>query len=197
MLKALNLRNAVGLDNSHEAIRYCAEKGLGKVEYGDLCALPFENGRFDLVLATDVIEHVDDDGKALTEVARVLKPGGTAVITVPAFQSLWGVADEVGHHKRRYRRAQLAARIHAAGLECPELFYFNYLLFLPIWLARQIIRIRGIRVENENQVNTPLLNRILTAIFSLDVWSARYVRPPFGVSILALAQTGANTAKEN
>jgi hypothetical protein len=43
------------------AVRFCSEKGLGEVELGDVCALPFPDGRFDLVLATDVIEHVDDD----------------------------------------------------------------------------------------------------------------------------------------
>lgn len=189
MLKDLDCRNPVGLDKSPAAIRYCAEKGLGTVEEGDVCDLPFEDERFALVLATDIIEHVDDDVRALAEIRRVLAPGGTAVITVPAFESLWGVQDDVSHHKRRYRKRQFEARLHAAGLECVEVFYFNYLLFLPIWLARQLIRILRLDVANENLVNTPLMNRLLTAIFTLDVRTARWMRAPFGVSILAIVRS--------
>ena len=95
-------RTARGLDLSDDAIRWCAEKGLGTVEKGDVCNLPFGEASFELVLATDIIEHVDDDLQAITEIRRVLAPGGTAIITVPAFQSLWGLQDDVAHHKRRY-----------------------------------------------------------------------------------------------
>lgn len=190
MLKDLDYRQAIGLDKSAEAIRYCAEKGLGTVEQGDVCDLPFEDGRFALVLATDIIEHVDDDVRALSEIRRVLAPGGTVVITVPAFESLWGVQDDVSRHKRRYRKRQLEARIRAAGLAGLEVFYFNYLLFFPIWLARQVIHIVRLNVQNENLVNTSLINRLLTAIFTLDVRTARWIHPPFGVSILAIARSG-------
>lgn len=189
MLRDLDCRNRIGLDKSPAAIRYCAEKGLGTVEEGDVCDLPFADERFALVLATDIVEHVDDDVRALAEIRRVLAPGGTAVITVPAFESLWGVQDDVSHHKRRYRKRQLEARLRAAGLECVEVFYFNYLLFLPIWLARQIIRLFQLDVANENLVNTPFINRLLTAIFTLDIRTARWIRAPFGVSILAMARS--------
>ena len=190
MLKDLNCRQAIGLDKSPEAIRYCAEKGLGTVEQGDVCDLPFEDERFALVLATDIVEHVDDDVRALSEIRRVLAPGGTAVITVPAFESLWGVQDDVSHHKRRYRKRQLEERMRAAGLAQVEVFYFNYLLFFPIWLARQLIHVLQLKVQNENLVNTSFINRMLTAIFTLDVHTARWVHPPFGVSILAIARSG-------
>jgi SAM-dependent methyltransferase len=190
MLKDLDCRNAIGLDKSPAAIRFCAEKGLGRVEQGDVCDLPFADEHFACVLATDIVEHVDDDVRALSEICRVLAPGGTAVITVPAFESLWGVQDDVSHHKRRYRKRQLEARLRAAGLEGVEVFYFNYLLFFPIWLARQVIHYLRLQVRNENLVNTSLINRVLTAIFTLDVYTARWVRAPFGVSILAIARRG-------
>jgi ubiquinone/menaquinone biosynthesis C-methylase UbiE len=66
----------VGLDLSDEAIRFCAEKGLGVVHRGDVCDLPFEDASLDLVLATDIIENVEDDRLALSEIARVLVPDG-------------------------------------------------------------------------------------------------------------------------
>ena len=186
MLKDLGFSNRRGLDLSDEAIRWCAEKGLGTVEKGDVCNLPFGEGEFDLVLATDIIEHVDDDVRAITEIRRVLAPGGTAIISVPAFQSLWGLQDEVAHHKRRYLKRDLLESIRRAGLTSKESFYFNYVLFVPIWIARQLIRLLRINLDSENQVNTPALNKLLTWIFMLDVATARVVKPPFGVSVVAV-----------
>ena len=186
LLRELVFANRVGLDLSEDAIRWCAEKGLGKVEKGDACNLPFGDGEFDLVLATDIIEHVDDDLRAVSEIRRVLAPGGTAIITVPAFQSLWGLQDAVSHHKRRYRMRQLLGVIQNAGLTCRESFYFNYLLFLPIWVARQLIRLFGIQLKSENQINNAVLNRFLTWLFKIDVATARVIRPPFGVSVMAV-----------
>jgi SAM-dependent methyltransferase len=187
LLKDLGFSNRRGLDLSDDAIRWCAEKGLGRVEKGDVCMLPFGDGEFQLVLATDIIEHVDDDLQAVKEIRRVLVPGGTAIISVPAFQSLWGLQDDVSHHKRRYLKQKFLDLIGRGGLACREGFYFNYLLFVPIWAARQLIRLLKMKLESENQLNAPMLNRILTWIFMLDVNTARIVRPPFGVSIMVVA----------
>jgi SAM-dependent methyltransferase len=188
MLADLGYRQVSGLDVSNEAIRVCAEKGLANVRLGDICALPFADGSVDLVLATDIIEHVENDRLGLHEIARVLVPGGHVLITVPAFQSLWGPQDEVVRHRRRYRRPALKTAIEAAGLQSLHDFYFNYLLFVPIWLGRQILRLCDVKLSSEGQINTALLNQLLSAIFSLDVRTAPWLKPPFGVSILLLAQ---------
>jgi SAM-dependent methyltransferase len=187
MLRDLGFSRYEGLDMSDEAVRWCADKGYGKVTRGDACALPFPNANFDLVLATDIIEHVDDDVLALGEIRRVLKPGGRVLVTVPAFPILWGLQDEIGHHKRRYRMAELVTRIGQADLVVHRRFHFNYLLVLPILLARRIIAVFGIRLQNENEVNSPLINRVLSWVFRFDVWTAPKVKPPFGVSCLAVA----------
>ena len=191
LLKDMGFTGYRGLDPSPDAIRWCAEKGLGIVDQGTVLAIPHPDATFDLILATDIIEHVDDDVAALAELRRVLKPGGTLLLTVPAFPSLWGLQDEVAHHKRRYRMGPFLAAVSKAGLRTRERYHFNFLLFAPIWVARQLIRLAGIRLESENQVNTPALNGILKAVFSADVAAARVLRPPFGVSILALAERAA------
>lgn len=187
MLRDLGYVRSEGLDASEDAVRWCAAKGYGKVTRGDVCAMPFPDGEFDLVLATDIIEHVDDDAAALREIRRVLKPDGRVLITVPAFQSLWGVQDEIGQHKRRYRARQVQQRAKAAGLAVFKKFYFNYLLFLPILLVRTVIRASRVQVRNENEMNSPVINRILKAIFRFDVWTAPLLHPPFGVSYLVVA----------
>lgn len=188
LLVAMGFATITGLDASPEAIRFCAEKGLPPVREGDITAMPFEAGAFDLVLATDVVEHVDDDVRAVGEIARVLRPGGLALFTVPAFQSLWGLQDVVSHHKRRYRRAGFRRLVEGAGLDVVDQFYFNYLLFAPIWLARQLLPLVAPKAESETALNPPLLNAILLPIMHLDVATAPLIRPPAGVSYLVLAR---------
>lgn len=188
MLREMAFTNVTGLDFSDEAIRFCAQNGLGTVRRGDITAMPFPGQAFSLVLATDIIEHVDDDLKALTEVARVLRPGHSALITVPAFPALWGFQDDVSLHKRRYRMGPLLERIRAAGLEPQDRFHFNYLLFGPIWSARQIMKLWRHPYRSESEVNSPLVNRVLSTIFDLDVKTAPLLAPPFGVSILVVAR---------
>jgi SAM-dependent methyltransferase len=187
MLRDLGFTCVEGLDQSEEAVRWCAEKGYGKVTLGNVCRLPFGDEEFDLVLATDIVEHVDDDAAALLEIRRVLKPTGHALITVPSFQLLWGMQDDISQHKRRYRAGQLLTKIDAAGLCVFKSFYFNYLLFLPILAARSLMRRSGLRVRSENELNSPLINRLLKMVFRFDVWTAPVLHPPFGVSYLVLA----------
>jgi SAM-dependent methyltransferase len=186
LLRDMGFTNVQGLDLHEDAIHWCAEKGLGVVRKGDVCNIPFPDGSIDLVLATDIIEHVDDDELALREIRRVLTRNGRALVTVPAFESLWGLQDDVSQHKRRYRKAELKAKLERSELNALECFYFNYILFGPIWFARQLLKIFRIRLKSENQINLGFMNKILGAIFLFDIATSRVVSPCFGVSILAL-----------
>jgi SAM-dependent methyltransferase len=188
LLRELHINNVTGLENNEMAIQFCLSKGFGNMRCGDICAIPFDDRSFDFVLATDVIEHVERDSAALREITRVLHDGGTALVTVPAFASLWGLQDEVSLHKRRYRMEALLQKMRAAGLEPLRYYYFNYLLFAPIWMARRLIALFGVKRASENEVNSPFLNRCLSAIFTVDISTAPLLRPPFGVSILAVGR---------
>lgn len=188
MLVEMGFRDVTGLDMSDDAIRFCAEKGLPPVRQGDITAMPFEADRFGLVLATDVVEHVDDDVSAVAEIERVLTPGGLALFTVPAFQSLWGLQDQVSHHKRRYRRAGFRSLVEGSGLEVLDQFYFNYLLFAPIWLARKLLPVVAPKTDSEASLNPPIVNALLKPLMQFDVTTAPRLRPPFGVSYLLLAR---------
>jgi SAM-dependent methyltransferase len=179
--------NFIGLEISDHAIAMCKAKGLGPIERGDICAMPFPDASFDFILATDIIEHVDRDDLALKEMLRVLKPGGHCLVTVPAFQSLWGHEDVKLHHKRRYRMQPLLEGVRGAGLAPVESYYFNYLLFLPIWCVRRLAGTRPPSDRNETQF-APFLNSLLSGIFSLDTLTAPLLQPGFGVSALVLAR---------
>jgi SAM-dependent methyltransferase len=187
MLRDTGFSNVAGLDLSEEALRFCKEKYLGSVIKGDVTRLPFFHDQADLVLATDVIEHVDDDRAAIREITRVLKPGGAVLISVPAFRLLWGLQDEVAQHKRRYRKREVEAMLSDTGLIVERSYYFNYLLFLPILLVRTLLRLIRPNLSSENEINFPLMNRILSVIFTFDIAAAPFIRLPFGVSIFLLA----------
>jgi SAM-dependent methyltransferase len=188
LLRELHVHDVTGLESNELAIQFCLAKGLGHMRSGDICAMPFADQTFDFVLATDVIEHVDSDATALAEITRVLRGGGKALIAVPAFPSLWGLQDEVALHKRRYRMRPLLQKMRAAGLEPLRCYHFNYLLFGPIWLARRLLALSAAKPASENELNSPFVNRCLSAVFNFDVSTAPILRPPFGVSILAVGQ---------
>jgi len=194
MLRDLGYTAVRGIEPSPEAIGHCAEHGFDNVTCGDATALPIEDDSCDLLLATDVIEHIDDDAAALREMRRVLRPSGHLLLSVPAFPSLWGRQDEVAHHRRRYRMRPLCELLGECGFTVVRRHHFNAILFVPIFVARRLMKWFGLKPASENSINAPGLNALLTAIFSVDVAVTPRVRPPFGVSILVVAQpTGAAT----
>ncbi len=183
VLGKLRVRQVVGCDLSMDALRYSASAKGTVLARTDACRLPFRDDTFDVLIATDVIEHLDDDAAALHEFVRVLRPGGHLVLTVPAFPALWGPQDVVAHHRRRYMRAALLALLRQSGLRVHSCFHFNYLLFVPIWAARKALLAAGVRVSSENEINTQWLNRVLKRVFFVDVDTARTLNAPFGVSL--------------
>lgn len=187
-LGEMGFSNVSGVDFSTEAIHFCQLKGLGKVHHGDATHLPFSEQQFRLILATDILEHLENDLDGLKEMVRVLKPGGNLLLTVPAFPFLWGPQDIISHHKRRYHLKPLLHHLTEAGLCVEKRFYFNFLLFFPILFARRLIRWLKLPVLSENKVNTPLINQILKAVFLMDVSLAPFIKPPFGVSLFILAK---------
>jgi SAM-dependent methyltransferase len=91
---------------------------------GDATAMPFGDGSFDRVIAAEVFEHILDDQRAINELARVLRPGGLAAITVPSWlpeRICWALSTEYhevpGGHVRIYTRVELEAKLARAGLE--------------------------------------------------------------------------------
>ena len=119
------------------ALRFCRERGYRRLVRADFHTLPLTSDSFDLITCLDVLEHLEDDRRAVGELARILRPRGLLVMTIPAFQSLWGDHDELYGHFRRYRAPEIAERLQRAGLEILQLTYFEPLYFLPLWLYRK------------------------------------------------------------
>ncbi len=98
------------VDISAPALETLRERGA-QVVLGQVGSLPFADSTFDLVCAFDVVEHVDDDDGALSELSRVARPGGTLLVSMPLHPLLWSPFDEFVGHKRRYEPALLLAKL--------------------------------------------------------------------------------------
>jgi SAM-dependent methyltransferase len=180
--------DAEGVDVSEDALAFCRERGLEKVKLGAGEELPYEDGSFDLVTAFDVVEHMDDDLAGLTEMRRVLRPGGRVLLFVPAFMFLWGLQDDVSNHRRRYRLPELRRVLEQAGFEVERTTYANITFFLPILFIRKLMRLTGLKASTENNINVTALNGFLRRLFGTESWILRYMNLPFGVSALCVGR---------
>jgi SAM-dependent methyltransferase len=127
-----------GIELSGTSVELARERRVGEVVEGSLLEMPFESGSFDFGASLDVIEHLQDDVAAFRELRRVIAPGGSLLITVPAYEWLWSGHDEINHHYRRYTRRSLAAAAGAAGWESVRTTYFNSLL-LPVAIVLRVL----------------------------------------------------------
>ena len=98
------------VDISQPALVKLRERGA-QVVLGQVTTLPFADGAFDLVCALDIIEHVDDEDGALSELARVAATGATVLISAPLHPALWTSFDDFVGHKRRYEPPHLLAKL--------------------------------------------------------------------------------------
>ncbi len=179
--------DAEGVDVSDDALEFCRRKGL-KVEKGLAEKLPYDDGAFDITTALDVIEHLDDDVAGLREMYRVTRPGGYSLFFVPAFMWLWGVQDDISHHRIRYTRKQIVERIEKAGYKVERATYANWTFFAPILAGRLIMKITGLKPASENNINVSALNGVFGKLFSAERHWLRNFNVPLGVSIVIVAR---------
>jgi len=178
----------IGLDQSIYVLTLVKEKIGCPLLVGDLNRLPIKTKSVGLIIAMDILEHLEDDSKGINESYRALSKGGILILTVPAFKSLWGIQDVVTGHKRRYSRKEIVNKLREVGFDILKSSYFNFFLFFPILFARLIIRLFGFKIKSENEVNFPLINFFLKVIFSLELYVLKYFSFPFGVSIFCIAR---------
>jgi SAM-dependent methyltransferase len=194
-LQQLGYTQVAGLDFSSDALEYCRSRQLKALMCGDAEKLPISHNSFDIILTLDIIEHLKDDRSALSEIFRTLKPGGTLVIFVPAYQFLWSFQDEISHHQRRYTAKELKEKVQQAGFELKKLSYVNSLLFPVVWLGRTILRAfpKKFKITSESQMNPSWMNGILYRTFLAELPLLHLVDFPFGVSILCVCRKSGDT----
>jgi SAM-dependent methyltransferase len=181
--------HCVGIDISDKALDSCrkfAYRDLILADASSVSKVPSNDAS--LVALCDVLEHVENDSEVLKEAHRILKPGGLLFITVPAFRFLWGGADKLSLHKRRYRRGQLHQRLQGVNFRVVRSTYFNTFLFPPILIARCLERLLRLRPHMEYRVLSQPLNNALKRIFGFERHLIRHMDLPFGVSVMVIAE---------
>jgi SAM-dependent methyltransferase len=178
-----------GLDYSVDALTFSASRGLRRLVRGTIEALPFKDESFDVVTSFDVICHgaVKDDLNALKEFRRVLRPGGIALVRLPAFDWLWGAHDAAVHTIRRYSTGQLAARMEQAGFSILEASYGNVLLF-PLAVAKRWSERLLPAAPTDLTIPPRAVNLAFEGALRLEEPLSRLVRLPAGLSAVAIGR---------
>lgn len=177
-----------GIDVSEEAIEKCHAKGFQHTYVMDGAAISLEKGSFDLIIASDCLEHIEQDEKALENWFSLLKPGGRIIVFVPAFMSLWSAHDVVNYHFRRYTRQELTTKARKAGFEIHKKGYWNFFLFVPIYLVRSLKNLFGEKSVDPEKMSSDLqptpapINQVLKWLLRLEAFLLRFVSFPVGVS---------------
>lgn len=156
----------------------------------DLRASPLPDASLDAVVLLNVLEHIDRDGDALKEVARMLKPGGVAVIEVPAGPGLFDGYDRQLMHQRRYTLKQLAARAREAGLTVASRSHLGFFIYPAFWAVKKKHRLfppatarereRAVREQIRRTRSNPLLSALMDAELALG----RRLTYPVGIRCL-------------
>jgi SAM-dependent methyltransferase len=182
----------VGVEPSREARDLAARRGVD-LRAGHLPDdLPFAAGSFDAVLLTDVLEHVAEDHASLRAAGRLLRPGGVALVTVPALPWLWTARDEVHQHHRRYSGGEFRDLVEGSGLRIDLVSAFNVLL-APIAIPVRVLgALRAAASEAASEPGGDLwippwpVNRLLEEVFAAERWLLGGPLPPLGLSLLAV-----------
>ncbi len=178
-----------GVELADASVSLARERGAGEVIAGSVLEMPFEADSFDLAASLDVIEHLEDDLTALRELRRVVAPGGSLLVTVPAYQWLWSGHDEINHHFRRYTRRSLQRAGEQAGWQQVRTTYFNSLLLPAAILLRVLDRFNRKTTESSLDLWVPPepLNWLLERPLQLEAaLIGRGGRIPAGLSLLAV-----------
>lgn len=181
--------NVIGIDNSLLALSYAKNRiNIKKLIGCDSRNIPIKDNIFDLVIASDLLEHITDDEAVLSEANRVLKKDGRLIVTVPAFDFLWSVHDETAHHLRRYNIDLLKEKVRKARFKIEKISYTNIFAFPAAFLFRSLRKLMPFYKSKNNDFfyTSPFLNAFFIACYKLEAALLKRLDFPFGISILGV-----------
>ncbi len=163
--------------------------GMPLVQF-DLTTCPLPDQSVDAVVLLNVLEHIERDDVALSQVARILKPAGVAVIEVPAGPQLFDVYDKVLFHHRRYRMSDLLQRMQGCGLQVLDKSHLGFFLYPAFWATKK----RGQRYLSESRdvqmkivsrnITTAGSHRLMHTIMRLEAKMRNWFYYPIGIRCL-------------
>ncbi len=193
LLQRKGFTRVAGIDINECSVQFSRRFGDADIRVADGCSTGFGDEQFDMVIASDVLEHIDEPVRGLREWLRILKPNGRAIIFVPAFQFLWSRHDEVNRHYRRYSRREIITLLEQAGFCIERAAYWNFCLFFPASLVRTMQRVfrrqQGENAGNDLVRSGKIVNRMLEGLLKVENRVLTLgLNFPFGLSVIAIAR---------
>jgi ubiquinone/menaquinone biosynthesis C-methylase UbiE len=189
--RAFPQASLTGMDFVDRALELTRARNTGaRLVQGSGDALPFGDGEFDVVLSLDVLVIRDlDDQRAAREMHRVLRPGGTLIVNVAAFDFLRGTHDVATSMGRRYTKPRLERLLRTAGFNVAGVTYWNMSLLPAVALVRWMSRAKAhdANVRSDLTPLWPPLNHALSTLARAELAASRRVPLPFGTSLFAVA----------
>jgi SAM-dependent methyltransferase len=185
----------MGSDSFPESLTDFArgQPGIPLLQF-DLTSCPLPDACVDAVVLLNVLEHIEDDRKALAQLFRILKPQGVVVIEVPAGSDLYDTYDELLRHYRRYDHADLVAKAQGAGFEVVRSSHLGFFLYPAFRLVKKLNKRRLARStdQKKEQVATTIAktrhNRPMELLMRLEYELGRFVTYPWGIRHLLVAR---------
>jgi SAM-dependent methyltransferase len=182
--------DVIGVECSPHALEYARRRLGNRVIAGSLpneVQLPANT--FDVVLLTDVLEHIEDDAASAQTALRLVRPGGIVVATVPAYQWLYSPRDAHHHHFRRYSKRHFRDLWRTSDAQIELLSHYNTLLFPPaavVRLASKVVR----NASKCGDLTIPYvgLNRALSLLMRCEAHFLGRLPMPFGLSLVAVVR---------
>ncbi len=187
VLRELGAGRVAGTDLSDDALAYARHHPQGSVLAATAEQLPFADGCADLLVSSDVLEHLDDDRVALREYRRVLRPGGLLLVTVPSYQGLWSAHDERAGHRRRYRLSELTSAVESTRFRVERASYFFSYLVPPALAVRRTPLGRLTADTDEEASAGRVASAVLSRLGAAERAVLRRRSLPFGLSQVVLA----------
>ena len=182
---------AFGLDLNERGLALAREVGRPLLR-ADSSHLPFPDGTFDVVTTFDMMQCIPTDREAVREMARVLKPGGAAIMSMAALEILHGDHSEVWQEYRRYDRASARGLAEQAGLRVERVSFMFAVLFPLLLVSRGVQRLtrrfREVRDDTDIAIPPAPVNALLSGLLTVEAALSRRVGMPVGSSLLVVAR---------
>lgn len=180
------LGEVVGIDIAPEALSDRPSACPECLCLASINPAPFPDRTFDLIVALDIIEHIEDDSAVLREMHRICKPSGRLLLTVPAYDWLRSAHDEALGHYRRYTARRTTQLLRDSGFRVEKISYAVTAPFPAVLLFRFARRLFGRAGGSDlSEVPEPI-NRVLTIVMRAEAQLLKRINLPFGLSVVAV-----------
>jgi len=173
-----------------KGLKYAKSYGIDECYQFDLLRTPFDS-EFDAICLFDVLEHIDEDVKALENIHKMLAEHGHVILTVPAHEWLWSRDDIIAGHKRRYTKMELVDKLNQIGFEVNVSRYFFISILPLLFLRRYVHKDNGTDIRQEEYLAdisiNPVFNQILLYLSRIENIANKYLPNFFGGSLFVLA----------